>query len=273
MYITVDEVRRISGADSNLISDSKLSEIIQIIEDKTAGYFDFKFIPTKNMEFIRDYDLNNLRLMKQKIMTIQEIRINDTSQILTDYTFDEDLGKLQRNREYDRRRYFDKQEPYRVKVKYTYAMLKPNGTVTETTVNSSIGTSVALTVEDETQFYTGEYIRIKGFDGGNEVAKILSTAANTITVDQLFYDHESGSIIEKLKIPEVIRQYMLYDACTAVAIEAVGSTYTKATGYTFPEYSVQIGVPYVHWQNNFKANLDKLKELEPTIWALKSTIL
>lgn len=272
-YISITEARRITGCPEELKTDEEISDIIDLVEKQAEGYFGVKFTPTKTIDFERVYDLNNIKLNNLKVMTIQDIYLNEVQQDKTFWTFDENLGKLQKNKEYNNWTYFAKNEPYRLKVKYTHAMLDTDSPITESTANVSTGTSVVIAVEDETDFNLRDYVRIKGFDGYNEVAQITAIASNQLTVDKLFYEHESGSVITSLALPEIVRQFILYETAVAVAINVVGASYTIATSYSYPEYTVTKGVPYPHWEKNANANSKKRDELEKAVWALKSTIL
>jgi hypothetical protein len=57
-----------------------------------------------------------------------------------------------------------------------------------------------------------------------------------------------------------------FDRIYAVNISCAGS-YTFATGYTFPEYSVQKGVPYPHFQKAVDENIKLRDVLKNKIWA------
>ena len=104
-------------------------------------------------------------------------------------------------------------------------------------------------------------------DGNREAAQIVSTTTNEITVDQLVQTHEAGSVVSLLQTEESLVQYILYAASVAVAIQAVGGTYSIATGYTLPEFSVQKGVPWTHWQNNYQDNEKRRKNAESKVWS------
>jgi len=279
-YVTTADVRKITGAPTALISDEDIEGLITIIENKTPGYFNISFSPRTELFFGKVYDLDDIELNKDFVNTIQKIEVNETDETLTDWAFNEGINKLQRrdvyNKEYGsefKYAYNTKDDMNDVKVKYTYSILKGNGTNTESSTPVVAGTSVAISVDSDSGFTKDSYIRIKGFDGNNEVAKISTTpAANSLTVDKLYYEHETDSVIEELDIPQILKDFMLYEVATSVAINAVGGTYTIATSYNFPEYSVVKGVPYPHWEKSSNANQKERDRLEKEVWALLAIV-
>lgn len=274
--VTLEQVRTKIGSDTtDLISDADINSLITDSTNKTYNYFDMKQVPTNTMEFYRGYDLNDIKINKLKIMSLQSIEVNGQERELDSFTFNEDLGKIQTRREFDRERWslFPKTEPYRVKIKYSYAMLKPSGTATETSASVEAGTSIAIAVDSETDFTTGDYVKIQGFDGNKEVAKVTATDTNEITVDKLVLPHESNSIIELLSVPSIIDNYILYDVCYTVANNIVGSTSNLPTSWSQEGESATIGVAYTHWRDARDAFGSERSKIEPTVWALKSTIL
>jgi len=58
-----------------------------------------------------------------------------------------------------------------------------------------------------------------------------------------------------------------------VMIYAIGSTYTIATGYTYPEYSVQKGVPYTHWLNAYDRTIKKANDTKNRVKMLTGAIV
>ena len=272
---TLAEVRTTSGATISLMADATMQDIIDLAEERFFNHFDMKQTPTNTMEFYRGYDLNDIKVNKQKIMSLQAIYINGQDRELDSFTFNANLGKIQHRKEFIRTNWslMPKTTPYRVKIKYSYAMLKSSGTATESTASTIAGTSIDIAIDSETGFTTGDYVRIQGFDGNNEVAKITATDTNEITVDILLLPHESDSIIELLELPKIIKDYIIYDACYNVANYIVGNTSNLPTGWSQEGESAQVGVAYTHWRDardSFKAERD---DLSGDVWALKTTIL
>ena len=51
-YITIDDVRRASGADSDIISDADITSVITLVESEVERYLNAKFVPTEDIEFV-----------------------------------------------------------------------------------------------------------------------------------------------------------------------------------------------------------------------------
>ena len=58
----------------------------------------------------------------------------------------------------------------------------------------------------------------------------------------------------------------------AVGTNATGGSYNFSTGYTFPEYSVQKGVPYTHFQKTVMDNQKKSKTIKSQIYTKLNAI-
>ena len=275
MTITLAQVRRESGATTDLYSDDDINALISSYPIRVYEYFDIKIVPTDTIEFVRNYDINSIKVNQQKIMTLKSVNINGSERDINTITFNEHLGKIQPRREYDRTwiSLFAKNEPYRIKVKYSYAMLKTSGTATETASTATAGDSVVISVDSSSDFTVNDYVRIKGFDGSNEVCKITAKDTGEITVDKLYYSHEVNSVVEKLKVPEVIENYMLYDICYSVASNIIGNTSNLPTSWSQEGESATIGVAYTHWREAAEKFREQRDKYESSVWALKSTLL
>jgi len=278
MVITIDKVRNKSGADgtnSGLIEDTKIQGIIDMSTKQAYNHFNFKSTPTDTIEFVRNYDINNIKLKKGKIMTIKEININGTDRNINTFTHDEDSGKIQPDIRYNRTwiSLFPRTSPIRTKVKYSYAMMKPSGDVTETTTDIIVGDSVDIGVENNTDFEVDDYVRIQGFDGFKEVTQITAKGVNIITVDKLYYSHVKGSVIEKLEVPQVLNDYILFDCAYQVANYIVGNTSNLPTSWSQEGESATIGVAYTHWRDSRDSFKSERDNIEKDVWSLKVRLL
>lgn len=121
-------------------------------------------------------------------------------------------------------------------------------TQTTTTSATTVGSSVAIPVSDESSFSTNNYIEITGTDKTTEAAKITGTSSNTITVDNLYRAHESGSLVNLLKLDLTIRRYMEVLVAIGANIRAVGESFDDITGYTIGEFQVQKGEPFTQFR-------------------------
>jgi hypothetical protein len=141
--------------------------------------------------------------------------------------------------------------------------------ITESVDLAQAGDNVEIYVEDVTEFVEGEWVLIETMQGYVEAAKItdIDTGADMITVNKLINDCTEGSVLTQLKTDELLNQFILYESAVATGINAIGGSYTFATGYTFPEYSVQKGVPYPHFQKAVDENIKLRDVLKNKIWA------
>ena len=103
-------------------------------------------------------------------------------------------------------------------------------------------------------------------DGKREAEKITATDTNEIVVDLLVQDHEDESVITKLQTHELLRQFVLYESAVAAGTNSVGGSYSFATGYTFPEYSVQLGVPHPHFSKSVTDNIKMRDSIKKQIF-------
>ena len=272
--ITAEEVRDKSGVPTSQMDDTQIERLISDVTSLTYSHFEINETPTDTIEYKRIYDLNKIRTSKLYIMTVKKITVNDSEKEIDQYTYNENLGKIQPNREYYRYSLFPKDEPYRVKIKYSYAFLLPNGTTDELQTATVAGTSVQLTVTDKTKFSVNDYVRVKGFDGYNEVAKVtaIDDTLQKITVDKLFYSHEAESLIEVVELPNIVKEYIIYETAVAVANNTIGSTYTFNTTIQAEGMSATKGVPYPHWEKNYNNNVQQRTRCEKQIWNMKSRV-
>ena len=131
-------------------------------------------------------------------------------------------------------------------------MQERSDTNTITDADSTAGSSVALSVASETAFADDDWVEVYGIDGNKEVGQVTGTDTGEITIDELAFDHASGSKVVKLQIPEFIKRYMEIEAGIACALNAIGATYTFNASYGLSEFNVVKGVPYTHWRESFE---------------------
>ena len=133
--------------------------------------------------------------------------------------------------------------------------MEESSTSTTSTSAVTVGTSVAIAVSSESGFTTNDWVEIYGIDGLREVAKVTGTGANEITVDQLVFGHVTASVVVLLQTPEYVKRFLEIESAIAVAIYAVGNTYTFNASYNIlGQISVVKGVPHTHWRESIAAN-------------------
>lgn len=276
--VTADEVRSISGAPVALLDDTAVDNIITLVQIKTEDLFGIKLEPTKKIETLRGEFKSKLLVDEYFPLTVYKVVNGETEMDLKSIYVETEEGFLEFFGDsiasgfalpYSNTRF----SPYEldVKLKYLYGMMQRDTTVnTDTSAAASSGTSVSIEVLDSSDFTVDDYVFIEDTNRAKEVFKITVIADGThITAEILVNDYESGALVTKAKTQEIIKQFILYESAIAVAINAVGGTYTIATGYSIEGVSVQVGVPYTHWQNNYN---DNVKQRDAILLRVKSLL-
>jgi len=257
--VTPSDIRAQTGAPVSLISDADIQSIIDETELKLESVWGIKFTPTTTIE-IKTADWKDKIIVDEYFpLTVYELRNGSTVMDLDNLYVHSDTGIIEIYGDTIGGQYSSRFSGWDidVKLKYLYGAVEKDTTVQTTTGGAILaGTAVSVTVTDTTGFIAGDYIFIEDLNRKREVGLITTIDdGTTMTITSLVYPYESGALITKSKANEIFRQLSLYESSLAVAINAIGSTYTIATGYTYPEYSVQKGVPYTHWLNAFDRNI------------------
>ena len=249
-YITADEVRNRSGAPSSLITDAQLTEFIAQVERDMEKWINTVFAPKSVIEVRKGNNLDYMFTRKNPLLSVRKLT-NDSSTVISPSTVNvhKPSGKISLTSTSEAGLFVTGEQ--NTFIKYLYGLLEESSTETDTTAAASIGTSVALAVTAISGFTKSDWIEIYGMDGKREVAQINDTpTGTTIQVDELVHNHESGSIVVLLQIPEYIKNYMLIEAAICAAINAIGATYVFNASYSLGDLSVTKGVPYTHWQSS-----------------------
>ena len=150
--------------------------------------------------------------------------------------------------------------------KYLYGWLENDKEVPQevTATDLTAGNNRSLIVTDGRNYLVGEYFKIEDLDGNYEVVRVktcdlVGTAPgyadkNTITFD-LVLDHDTGSTITKVCVPKIMSNLVSVLAAIKGAGYMLGSTYTFATNYSMPDYSITKGQPLAHFRENLQANI------------------
>jgi len=273
--VTIAQVRTKSGAPVDLISDAEVQNNINEVEKEVLAHYSIYATPTKVVEIKDGHAVNDavmntptdwIKVRKPYLWKLLTLKKEDTELDLEYITISPETGTFRITREEGSNYIF--RYNHRMRIKYLSAFMERDTSITtENSTATTAGTSVAIAVDDESSFSVNDWILIEGLDGNIEAAQITATDTDEITVDQLVQTHEAESVITLLKTDESLIQYILYASAVAVANYAVGSSYTIATGYTYPEYSVQKGVPYPHWEKNLSYNDKRRKEAMSVIEA------
>lgn len=259
-------MRTVIGISSSEISDDDLDDIIYDIEYQIERYFNTTFTPTVEYEVQDGTGKETIFTNKVPLLSVRSVKNNETTLDVSKLNFKHSgqirLGQNSTNSYFTRKK-------QAVILKYIYGRVVPTTTQTQLNGPVSAGTSVALTVDDITDFSDGDWIEIYGDDGFKEVAQISGTpSGTTITVDELSYDHSDDSLIKKMGIPVIFERLMKISAALAMVARFVGQSYDDITGYDIGEFHVQKGEPYTQWRETavqlIKERNDILSRVQPT---------
>lgn len=246
-FISVTNVRTACGAPESLVTDTEIEHAISMVEEDLARYMNTKFTPTQKIDILDGNGTDRIILSQNPVLSIRALKTNDTSITVSALHISKESGVIRLGDNSESSTFAQKYN--KVWVKYLYGLLEESSTSTESTVATTAGSSVAITVSSISDFADEDWIEVYGMDGHREVAQVNATpSGTTITVDQLVQTHESGSIIVKLEIPTYIKRIMELEAGIYIALNAIGSTYTFNTSYTIGDFTTNRGIPYPHFQ-------------------------
>ena len=244
---------------------SNIQDIIDRVCDETDRYFAVKTSPVKQVDFIQVKDIFQITLKRTPLLSVKRLQQNNEDIQLDEMQFNS-IGTVRLDYRLYHNYILYNRHNNMMYVEYYFGCVEEADDKEFTTAQVEKGTSVNITVVDSSQYTVGNFIRIKGFDGNQEIAEVTALPdATTITVDEISLSHESNSVIEKLIKPTIIDQYILYESGVNAAIQAVGGTYTFATSYQFPKYSVNKGVPYPHFEKVYNSLVDKRDQVSAKI--------
>lgn len=267
-YITKDDVRRTTGLDSDEISDTDMEGIIEEVESELPRILNTALSPKERIDFLDGNGTNRIFVKKLPLIAVRQIKIGGDS-----VTIDGNVKFYSSGRIYlddvngsPDVSYFKKEKQVNV-IRYLYGDMEKSDTSTTTDAESSTGTSVTVSVNDESGFSDDDWVEIYGMDGNREVAQITGTDTGEITVDELRKTHESGSYVYKLQTKEIYKKLLNVLASIMASLRMIGTTYTFNTGYSISEFNVQKGVPYTHWrevlEKLIKVRDDLLSRIKP----------
>lgn len=248
LNINVSEVRTTIGVKDDIVSDTTITEAINIVEENIKQTFNINLEPKKEITLLTANSNDSIYIPKKRTLKLLNLSIGTKEIDLKTVYLDFMSGKLsfKKSAQY---RYFSTSNTERIKIKYLNAFYNKNmENITETTSNVLSGDNVSINVESETGFSENEYVLIESLDGSLEVAQITSISSNTLIVDKLINDFETGSLITKMELDKVLKQFALFEISIYISINAVGGSYSFNTGYSKGDLSIQKGVPYPHFE-------------------------
>ena len=257
-FITITDVRTLSGADSDLIDYTQVQNLIDIVEKQTAKWLNTKFVPTRRIDIINGNGQDWIFSKKNPLLALRSLKSNgSTADVSTTHMYRQS-GKIQFGEDSTDVSLFVR-KLRSVIIDYLFGWVEQDDdTTTTTSADATAGSSVNIEVADSSDFTVADWVDIYGTDGNQEVAQITALPDGThITVDQILYDHDSDSIIAKMVIPEFVKGFMRHEAAIAVATYATGNTYTFNASYSLGELSIVKGVPHTHWSASYRQNVQQ----------------
>ena len=261
--ISVANVRSACGAPTALISDADITHFITQVENLTSKWLNASFVPTRRIEIVDGNSLDYFFTMKNPLLAVRSIKTDGTALDISNLHVYRNPGKVALSGDSDVSSFVS--EARSTVIEYYHGWVENSTTTTDTDADAVAGTSIALSVDSESGFTTDDWIEIIGLDGHQECAKVTGTATGEITVDKLLFSHESGSIVTKLQTPAYINRFMELEAGIAVALNAIGSTYTFKTSFSIGDYAANKGVPYPHFTTQFEKMVKERDGLIPKL--------
>lgn len=262
-YLTVSNIRSVSGISSTLISDADLDVIGSLGEYESERELNTVFTPTTVIESFEGDGSSRVFLKRNPVLKVRALRIQGIDVTPANTRVVAESGVLWLTSSAEQTIVTSKSTtPYNNTVKYDFGMLDATTTVTSTTGASVAGTSIVLAVSSSTGFTTSAYAKIEGMDGLSEVFKVSTVGTGTITADALSWPHESGSTVTLLQVPQIAVEYMTVVAALMGIASIVGLTYTNVLSYTVGELNVQKGHPMEAWKESAEQLRTKLEMMK-----------
>lgn len=245
-FVTVAQARVVSGITSTLIDDADMTELIEDVEYQVEKFLNSNFTPAVEIDVQDGNRKSAIFTRRSPLLSVRSLETNDATIDLTSIDFKRS-GLIRLTSDSQNPVFTFKRKG--VIIKYVYGRVQWDKlTSTDTTSASTAGTSVALAVTSETDFATDDWIEIFGTDGNREAAQITSTAASTITVDELINAHNSGSLIRLLAIDKTFLKLIKLYVGIAANVRAEGQSFADITGYTIEGFQVQKGEPFTQFR-------------------------
>ena len=282
MEVTVEQVRAFSGAPKELISDERIKILISTNRAKTEDLFGVKFVPTKRVETLNGEFKRKLVVSEYFPLTTLKL-INGETEIDTNNLYEHtELGFIEiitLPTTFNLRGGIGSGfSGYNldVKVKYLYGAIERDTSFQyETESDISKGNNVVVELDDTNNLVVGDWVFIEDLNKRKEVAQIsdINFSTNNVTFKQLTKGFKSGALVSKARPMRIFMEYLLYECALAVAIEAIGSTYTFNTSYSIEGVSATRGVPYTHWRESASRSQSLRDELKVRIQSMLTALV
>ena len=264
-YTTISNVRATCGIESDEISDTDVTLLITDAEKEVNRLMNTTYEPKTKIDFL-DAELGiNPEIFfttKQPILRIIKLIIDGT-EVSPKHTKIYLGGKIRLLSNAEKTVMSnDPQDNY---IKYIYGDLEESDSYTETTSDVTSGDDKSIPVSSSSSFEEGDYVKIQGMDGYSEVTEITGIADSTHITVNLSLPHESGSIVTKMQIPQIIVRLTNIITSLMMVARIVGASYDEIVGYNLEGLNVQKGEPYTQWRET----ATQLREEYKRILAIK----
>ena len=263
-YITADDVRRATGAPTDLISDDYINDAIDLVEGEVARWLNTEFRPTQRIDVLDGNGRNIIFTDKNPLLFVRYLKTNDTEIAINELNIYKPSGGISLSSASSTSSFIWKDKSVIIKYLFGYVV---DDALTTSAVAISAGTSVNMEVADSSSFSATDWVRIIGTDGNEEYCQITAIPDSThITLDEVYLSHSSGSLVYKQVCPDTIKRFIEIESGINIAVYAIGGTYDFNTSYSLGNLSVNKGEPYPQWREVFqrltnerKALLEKIK--------------
>ena len=245
-FVNVAESRVVSGITSTLIDDPDMEELIEDVEYQVERFLNCNFTPSVEIDTVDGNRKSTMFTKRSPLLSVRSLETNDTA--ISIPTIDIKRSGLVRLTSDSTQPVFTFKRKG-VIIKYVHGRENWDKlTETESSADTAVGTSIAISVDSESGFAVDDWIEFYGTDGFREAAKITVVASGVITVDQLVFTHESGSLIKKLSIDGTFLKLIKLYVGIAANVRAEGQSFADITGYTIEGLQVQKGEPFTQFR-------------------------
>lgn len=241
-YTTKQAILDKVGVTTTQLDDNVLDQIIIDSDAEVDRILKTTCKPTQDLKIFQGNGINYLYLNKIPLLSVHEIKIDETDVSAENYRFNKE-GQIRLLNTAEQTFFYTNTKP-NVAIKYLYGWVEED-IVTEIQEDVDAGNDVEITLNETENLYVKQWVRIVGTDTHEEWVKIKEKddTEKTITCD-LLYSHNSGSYVIKGVTPRIVSKLAAVVGAIMGAVHMVGSTYDFATGYTVPDFSIQKGEPY-----------------------------
>lgn len=267
--VTEDEVRNYQGLNDVDIGDAPVQDFILQAEEEAERVTSNAWVPRQRIENFEG-ELGNkiVMLTYSPIAQVKKVRRKEDTDEYTslepdNLKIENDTGKIILTED-SAESTWNTSGYERNVIQYTYADMYEDQTAQSDTTSSNSPGNTVVDVGSSSDFNSGDYVKIHGIDGKEEVVEVTDVDAggsNELTVEELQLSHESGSVVTKMVSPETALDLIKTLASIRVAAYKIGGTQDFQSSYNLGELEVTKGEPYPPFKQllpHFKNERDQL---------------